>query len=108
MQGKRYNDGKLRWSLIDFTALEPMVRVQEFGAKKYGDHNWKNGLHYNGLSESLLRHVFAFMRGEDLDQESGLPHVGHILANAMYLSYMWENKKEFDDREKSNQLDLFF
>lgn len=35
IRAKRYNDGKLKWSLVDFESLEPMVRVLEFGAKKY-------------------------------------------------------------------------
>ena len=41
--GTRYNTGKIQWSLVDFDSLEPMVRVLEFGAKKYDAHNWKKG-----------------------------------------------------------------
>jgi hypothetical protein len=97
-QALRYNDGKLRWGLVDWDALAPMVRVLEYGCKKYADHNWKKGLPYTATSESLLRHLYAFLGGEDIDPESGLLHVGHILCNAMFLSYMSEYKKEFDDR----------
>ncbi len=32
----RHNEGKLQWALIDFKQLEGMVRVLEFGARKYG------------------------------------------------------------------------
>lgn len=31
----RYNDGKLRWSMVDMKALEPMIRVLMYGAHKY-------------------------------------------------------------------------
>lgn len=94
----RHNEGKLKWSLVDFKSLEPMVRVLEFGAEKYEVDNWKKGLKVTEVCESLLRHVHALMRGDNEDNESGLPHVGHILVNAMFLSYMIDNKPELDDR----------
>jgi len=40
----RYNTGKLRWSLVHYRSLEPMVRVLEFGATKYSPDNWKLGM----------------------------------------------------------------
>lgn len=96
--GLRYNSGKLRWSLVDFEALEDMVRVLEFGSKKYSDNNWKKGLSVNQICESLLRHTFEIMSGKNNDEESRLPLAGHILCNAMFLAYMLRFKKEFDDR----------
>lgn len=99
-KGLRYNEGKERWSLVDFEALKPMVKVLEFGAKKYDDHNWKKGLKTTEISESLLRHLTAYLNGEDNDKETGLPHTGHIMCNAMFLSHMHEFKKDFDTRYK--------
>lgn len=98
-QGLRYNQGKLRWSLVDFPSLESAVRVLEYGATKYEPDNWKRGLHVKGMVESLLRHTFAFLNGEDLDAESGQSHIGHVICNAMYIEYMMNNKPEFDDRD---------
>lgn len=97
-KGLRHNNGKSRWGLVDFDALLPMVEVLEFGAQKYADHNWKKGLPTIEICESMMRHLTAYMRGEDIDSESGKPHVGHILCNAMFLSYMTIYKKEFDNR----------
>ena len=95
----RFNKGKLRWSLVDFKSLEPMVRVLEFGAKKYSAHNWKKGLPITEISDSLQRHLYAYLAGEDTDPESGESHIGHMLCNLMFLSYVDKNKKEeFDDR----------
>lgn len=102
-QGDRKNENKLRWSLVDFESLKPMVEVLEFGAKKYDDHNWKKGLKTTEICESLIRHLTAYMNGEDNDLESGLPHVGHIMCNAMFLSHMHEFKKEFDTRYRTNE-----
>lgn len=100
----RYNDNKLQWSLVDFDSLEVLVKVLEFGAKKYGKHNWKKGLTTTSITESLLRHTFAYLNNEDIDQESQLPHWGHMLCNLMFLSYMMKNKPEFDDRLKKEEV----
>jgi hypothetical protein len=94
----RYNENKRRWSLVDFDSLEGMVKVLEYGSQKYSDNNWKKGLKTTEIAESLMRHLFAWLRGEDNDPESGLPHTGHILCNAMFLAYMEKNKPEFDSR----------
>lgn len=96
--GTRENDKKLKWSLVSWRALEPMVRVLMFGATKYDDHNWKKGLKYTEITESLQRHMISFLDGHDRDKESKLLHVGHILCNAMFLSYMVLFRKDLDDR----------
>lgn len=98
--GLRYNTGKLKWSLVSWKALGPMVRVLMFGAEKYDDHNWKKGLNWTEILESMQRHMNAFIDGEDDDPESKLSHVGHILCNAMFLSYMFLFRKDLDDRFK--------
>src|SRR5690349_20922354 len=85
--GLRFNEGKLRWSLVDYPSIEPMVRVLMFGAQKYDDHNWKKGLNKDQILESMQRHLAALMNGEMCDPESGLPHVGHIMCNAMFFQY---------------------
>jgi hypothetical protein len=97
-EGKRYNEGKLKWSLVSWKALVPMVRVLEFGAKKYSGWNWTKGLKYTEVCESLMRHTYSFLEGEDNDSESKIAHVGHILCNAMFLSYMFLFRKDMDDR----------
>ena len=96
--GERKNEGKLKWSLVSWRALEPMVRVLMFGATKYSANNWKQGLKYTETCESLQRHLNAFIDGEDDDSESKIAHVGHILCNAMFLSYMFLFRKDLDDR----------
>jgi hypothetical protein len=85
--GLRFNTGKIRWSLVHYKSIEPMVRVLEFGAAKYDDHNWQKGLKPVEILECMQRHLAALMDGETHDKESGLPHIGHILCNAMFHSY---------------------
>jgi hypothetical protein len=92
-KGVRFNAGKLRWSLVHYQSLEPLVKVLMFGAQKYADHNWKKGLPPVEVLESMQRHLAALMDGETQDSESGLPHIGHIMCNAMFYSYFTNEKQ---------------
>jgi hypothetical protein len=99
-QALRFNSGKLQWSLVDFKSLEGLVKVLEMGAKKYSRGNWKKGMPVSQVSESLLRHMFAFLNGEDQDEESKLEHIHHVMCNAMFIAYIMREKPEFDDRDE--------
>lgn len=87
-QGLRDNKNKRKWSLVHFESLEPMVEVLEFGAKKYAPKNWMKGFPLDEILDSMQRHVAALIDGEEIDPESGLPHMGHIQCNAMFYNYM--------------------
>lgn len=91
-EGLRYNEGKRKWSLVHFQSLEPMIEVLEFGAKKYEPDNWKKGFPKKEVLESMQRHLAKLFDGEEIDQESGLHHIGHIMCNAMFYSYMLKNE----------------
>ena len=76
----------LPYDLVPFQEIaEAYARVAEFGAQKYAPWNWSQGLPRVQLLGSLLRHVFAYLRGEDRDRDSGLLHSDHILWNAVAL-----------------------
>ena len=87
MLGDRYNNNKPKWSLVSWKALEPMVRVLEFGAKKYTVNNWKGGLDDKEIMESAMRHLTAMMDGEIYDSESQLPHSAHVMCNMLFYNY---------------------
>jgi len=93
-KGLRYNTGKRKWSLVHFRSLEPMIEVLEYGAGKYAPKNWQKGLDKSEILESLQRHVAKLFDGEDIDQESGLHHIGHIMCNAMFYSYFLDKKDD--------------
>ena len=98
----RDDSGKTNWSLMPFEALEEINKVLEFGATKYAANNWQEGtgFKYSRVLNSLLRHVFAFMRGEDKDPESGLSHMAHAGCNVLFILYYLKNKARYanDDR----------
>lgn len=85
--GLRFNTGKLRWGLVHYKSLEPLVRVLMFGSEKYDDNNWQKGLNKREILECMQRHLAELMDGQTHDHESKLPIIGHIMANALFYSY---------------------
>ena len=76
------------YDLVPFQEIaDAYERVAEFGAKKYDVWNWTRGLTRKQILASLLRHAFAYMRGEEFDPDSGLLHTDHLLWNAVALCH---------------------
>ena len=76
------------YDLVPFQEItDAYVRVAEFGARKYDPWNWSKGIARVQLCCSLLRHTFAYIRGQDRDPESGLLHTDHMLWNCAALSH---------------------
>ena len=81
----------LPYDLIPFQEIvDAYARPAEFGLIKYEPWNWSKGLSRVQLLGSLLRHTFAYLRGEERDsgpKGSGLLHTDHILWNAVALCH---------------------
>lgn len=102
-RGMRFNESKPRMDLLDADALQGLAEVLTFGANKYSAHNWRKGLSVSETLASMLRHVAAIQRGEDIDLESGKPHIDHVGCNWMFLSNFFKHPElyqQFDDRWK--------
>lgn len=85
--------GKPQMRLILPRAAEALVRVREYGLKKYPDaENWKH-VPKEDWEDALLRHLMKYIDGEKTDSESGMPHLWHALCN---LSYMIELEERND------------
>ncbi len=98
-QGKRYNQGKLRYDLLPPHPIEEIVKVLTKGAEKYGDHNWQKGMEWNKVIASMKRHIAAFEKGEDYDNESGLLHMAHAATNALFLLEYYRTCPHGDNRQ---------
>ena len=98
--GQKFDYGKPPLSLIDRYAVEQIGLVLAFGAKKYHAHNWRDGIQYSRLVDAALRHLYAFADGEDLDLESGLPHIAHAGCCVVFLLGMINSRPDMDDRYK--------
>ena len=70
------------------------VKMWNLKIQSSGVENWKKGLDQKEILDSLTRHLFALISGEENDPESGLPHMGHIMCNALF--YQYHKNKEND------------
>jgi hypothetical protein len=93
----RWNKGKTEWSLIDFPSIECLAKVLMYGKTKYSKDNWKKGWYKQDLTDSLMRHTLAVLKGEEFDPEHGISHIGGVLFNAMAIEYCRLNNKFLDD-----------
>lgn len=98
--GKKSDTGKTPCELLSPIALSATADVLGFGARKYAAHNWRKGLAWSRVIGAIFRHLFAFMQGEDLDKETGLPHIDHIAAEVMFIQEFYRTRKDLDDRHK--------
>ena len=84
------------YDLFPFDEVVPAYcAVAEHGATKYEPWNWTKGLSRAQLASSAARHLFAILRGKQIDDGrngSGLPHSWHLLWNAAALVHNehWE------------------
>ena len=103
--GLRLNSGKLRVDLVPTSAVVALAQVLEVGAKKYADHNWARGMKWSNTYASLYRHLLKWLDGEDVDPESGLSHMAHVLCNAAFLVEYEKTCPHLDDRRKKKEYD---
>lgn len=101
--GRKDDSEKPRMDLLDHKALVGVSEVLGFGARKYAAHNWRRGISYSRLIGAAYRHLGALNSGEDIDPESGLPHVDHLGCCIMFLSNLMKTRPDLDDRYKEKK-----
>lgn len=101
VEGLKFDQQKARTDLLDASFLEAVSEILHFGAHKYAAHNWRKGIVVSRLIAASLRHLFAIMRGEDIDAETGKPHTAHLGCCVMFLHWTLQNRKDLDDRWKA-------
>jgi Domain of unknown function (DUF5664) len=102
-QAVKHDQDKIDWAILPIGASEEIIKVFQFGAQKYARGNFLKGegLEYSRVLNSLLRHTYAFMRGEDIDPESGLSHLAHAGCNVyMLLAYELDKQNYNNDDRK--------
>lgn len=84
--GRKFDHGKLQYGLLPPNAIEATVEILTFGAEKYEPDNWKwvpdaKRRYFDALN----RHLWAWKKGEQNDQETGKNHLAHALCCLMFL-----------------------
>lgn len=129
MSARRYNKGKLRYSLIPHEALSQIAEVYTKGAHKYsiykdkdgniisgkdisledainlelienGDNNWRSGQLWLETADSAIRHIESWKSGIDIDPDLGTPHLANAVCNIMSLLTYSKIYKQGDNRVK--------
>jgi hypothetical protein len=95
--GKKYDDDKLRYDLLPVKALRDVTQVLTFGAKKYGDNNWKITKPESRYIAAAMRHLEAYRDGEVLDPESGIHHLAHAACSLMFILQI-DREKDADSQ----------
>lgn len=93
-EGKRMNQkakadaGKPRPTLVPVSLIEAVTAVRMYGNEKYHDpENWRQ-VEPQRYQDALYRHWLSYLKGEQCDPESGLPHLWHLACNAAFLIEM--------------------
>jgi hypothetical protein len=73
-------EGKGMPSLLPIDALRAASKRFEDGANKYGRDNWTKGIPLSRYIDSLYRHLWQFIEGDESED-----HAGAIVWNAMCL-----------------------
>lgn len=90
-EGVKYDTGKLRWSLLPFDGLVSILKVLEFGAKKYSPRNWELGMDWDRPFDACLRHLTAWWcredsgKGPSRDADTGYSHLWHAGCCILFL-----------------------
>jgi hypothetical protein len=87
-----------RFDLIPAGPLWTLAEHYGIGAEKYDDGQWRRGYKWSLSFAAMMRHAWAFWRGEDIDAETGSPHLAAVAWHAFALLEFSTTHPEKDDR----------
>lgn len=100
---KKFDGEKPALAFLPTEPLEEVAEILDFGAEKYGRNNWQIGTSWMRFASAALRHLFAWIRGEDLDPETGKSHLAHAACNLLFLMWYQRHGKGEDDRQSVSE-----
>ena len=92
-----------RFDLLPWDAIWQVARIFGFGASKYAERNWENGLRWSSSYAAVQRHLALFWAGQDRDDESGLYHIAHAAWHCLVLLAHVLRGIGTDDRPVGNE-----
>jgi hypothetical protein len=102
--GIKFDTDKLDYTLLPWDSIEDIVKVLEFGARKYARDNWKN-VEAERYVKAAFRHLIAYQQGERSDQETGLSHLAHLGCCVLFLLSMEKNNVAIPTSDRTSALD---
>lgn len=96
--GKKFDNGKPPMHLLSYSSRAEIASALAYGAKKYGEYNYREGLKQSRVWDAIERHLGQWSDGQDNDEESGLPHLAHAGAGIIMLLDLVRLHPNLDDR----------
>lgn len=100
--GVKLDQGKTPYHLLPPELLEGVGQVLDFGTGKYTARNWELGMAWSRSFSALMRHMWAWWRGQDADPETGMSHLWHAGCCLAFLIAYEQRGVGEDDRPKEN------
>jgi hypothetical protein len=98
---KAYGQDKAQLHLLPTSGLVAAAGALSLGGSKYGYWNWRGTtVAPSTYVGAAMRHLLAWRDGEDIDPESGVSHLGHVMANCAIILDAIEHGTLVDDRPK--------
>ncbi len=94
----KHDAGKVDFTYIPNSAMREISKAFMFGAEKYDSENWAKGFKFRRPAAAALRHIYAWLSGEDKDPESGITHLAHACCCLIMLIHFQVHKTGTDDR----------
>lgn len=108
--GARKGTKLTRYDLIPAEPLRLLAEHYGKGAEKYternpdgsvayeGARNWEKGYEWSKSFAAMQRHAWQFWSGEDIDEETGSPHLAAVAWHAFAMLEWATTHPDFDDR----------
>jgi cation transport regulator ChaB len=86
-------------SLVPPSVIIYLAQAFKNGAAKYGPYNWRNKKVKTTIYiDATMRHLLAYLDGEEVADDSGFEHLAHAVASLAVLIDAKETGNLVDDR----------
>ena len=77
---------KTRVSLLPAEGILQGAKAMQHGAAKYGPYNWRTkNVQAMIYIDAIMRHTLEYLEGSNIDADSGLHPMAHVVANGALL-----------------------
>jgi hypothetical protein len=100
--GVKADGAKVRMDLIPPELITGVAEILTLGTAKYEVRNWEKGMRWGRVFAALMRHLWLWWAGENLDAETGKSHLLHAGCCIAFLIAYEARKVGEDDRPHRN------
>ena len=95
----RFGKAKPSMANVPPVALVHLMMAHADGVKKYGQMNWRDtNVPATIYYDAAMRHLMKWLDGQELDADSGVHHLGHVMACCAIILDAQASNRLSDDR----------